>query len=119
VSAAAAAVTGALAEQMSAILGARNVVSDEAELSTYECDGLTGFRVRPGLVILPESADEIGERKIEHVSAAKADALASANPGCLLQIDKHLRRRGVGLPSFPPIEILDASIAGRPLGVQT
>ena len=37
------------------------------------------------------------------------------NPGCTLQIAKFLRERGVKLPSAHPIEILDASIAGRPM----
>ena len=50
---------GALADRMSAIVGARHVVSDDAGLSTYECDGLTGYRVRPALVVLPGSTDEV------------------------------------------------------------
>jgi glycolate oxidase iron-sulfur subunit len=66
-------------------------------------------------LVEPESADEIGERKVENVLAARADALASANPGCLLQIGAHLRRRGAALPSYHPVEILDASIANRRL----
>ena len=61
----------------------------------------------------PASAEEIGERKAEKVLAAKADLLASANPGCTLQIAKSLRRRGISLPALHPIEIVDASIAGR------
>jgi glycolate oxidase iron-sulfur subunit len=67
-------------------------------------------------LVEPDSAEEIGERKVESVLAAGADALASANPGCLLQIEKLLRRRGAAMPAYHPIEILDASIAGRPLG---
>lgn len=66
-------------------------------------------------LVEPESAGEIGERKVENVLAAGADVLASANPGCLLQIAKHARRRGARLPAYHPIEILDASIAGRTL----
>jgi glycolate oxidase iron-sulfur subunit len=66
-------------------------------------------------LVEPESAEEIGERKVENVVAARADVLASANPGCLLQIGKHLRRRGERLPAYHPVEILDASIAGRSL----
>jgi glycolate oxidase iron-sulfur subunit len=39
----------------------------------------------------------------------KPDALATANPGCLLQI----RRYWPGdLPMFHPVELLDASIRG-------
>ena len=63
----------------------------------------------------PGSADAIGERKVDAVLAAKADLLASANPGCSLQIGRSLRRRGVSLPALHPIEILDASIGNRPL----
>src|SRR3954466_1708544 len=35
------------------------VISEPAQLRTYECDGLTGFRVVPALVVLPASADEV------------------------------------------------------------
>jgi glycolate oxidase iron-sulfur subunit len=66
-------------------------------------------------LVEPESAEEIGERKVDSVLAAGADVLASANPGCLLQIGKHARRRGARLPAYHPIEILDASIARRTL----
>jgi glycolate oxidase iron-sulfur subunit len=66
-------------------------------------------------LVEPASADEIGRRKAESVVAARADLLASANPGCTLQIGRALRRRGIVLPALHPIEILDASIANRPL----
>jgi glycolate oxidase iron-sulfur subunit len=39
-----------------------------------------------------------------------ADLLASANPGCTLQVSRILRERRVELPAAHPIEILDASI---------
>jgi glycolate oxidase iron-sulfur subunit len=60
-----------------------------------------------------ESADEIGARKVENVLKTKSDLLASANPGCTLQIQKILRQRGLILPAAHPVEILDASISGR------
>ncbi|KMS86280.1 FAD-binding oxidoreductase [Prauserella rugosa] len=34
-------------------VGAENVVSDPVQLRSYECDGLTGFRQTPSLVVLP------------------------------------------------------------------
>jgi glycolate oxidase len=40
------------------IVGERGVISDPSELRTYECDGLTGYRVTPALVTLPSSTDE-------------------------------------------------------------
>jgi glycolate oxidase iron-sulfur subunit len=63
----------------------------------------------------PESAREIGERKAENVLSTKPDLLASANPGCTVQIQSILRTRGVRLPAAHPIELLDASISGRTL----
>src|SRR3954454_987007 len=35
------------------------VISEPAQLRTYECDGLTGFRVVPALVVLPASTEEV------------------------------------------------------------
>jgi glycolate oxidase iron-sulfur subunit len=64
----------------------------------------------------PESAREIGERKVDNVMSVKPELLASANPGCTLQIQSILRQRGAALAAAHPIEILDASIAGRSLG---
>jgi glycolate oxidase iron-sulfur subunit len=60
----------------------------------------------------PESAREIGERKVDNVLAAAPELLASANPGCTLQIQSIVQRRGTMLRAAHPIEILDASIAG-------
>ncbi len=61
----------------------------------------------------PESADEIGRRKVENVLSAEPELLASANPGCTLQIRKLLRERGAVLRAAHPIELLAASIEGR------
>ena len=49
----------ALAAQIRAVVGERNCITERAQLRTYECDGLTSFRVTPGLVALPGSADEV------------------------------------------------------------
>ena len=61
-------------------------------------------------LIQPESADEIGARKVANVLSTGADLLASANPGCTLQIQKILRERGKKLRAAHPIEILDMSL---------
>ncbi|GAC1582823.1 MAG: heterodisulfide reductase-related iron-sulfur binding cluster [Candidatus Velthaea sp.] len=63
----------------------------------------------------PEAAREIGERKVDNVMSVMPELLASANPGCTLQIQSLLQKRGAELPAAHPIEILDASIAGRSL----
>jgi glycolate oxidase len=40
-------------------LGADAVVTEAAALRTYECDGLTAYRSVPGLVVLPETTQEV------------------------------------------------------------
>ncbi|MFC4948971.1 FAD-linked oxidase C-terminal domain-containing protein [Pseudonocardia sp. GCM10023141] len=37
----------------------RDVISDPARCRAYECDGLTGYRVVPGLVLLPRTAEQV------------------------------------------------------------
>jgi glycolate oxidase iron-sulfur subunit len=68
-------------------------------------------------VTQPEAASELGERKAAHVLATGAQAYASANPGCLVQVSNALRRAKRPLPALHPIELVDASIrnvgAGR------
>jgi glycolate oxidase iron-sulfur subunit len=59
----------------------------------------------------PEPASQLGDRKVEKLLAANADAVISANPGCLLQLMSGLRRRGLQtMPTFHVVELLDASI---------
>ena len=59
----------------------------------------------------PHSAREIGDRKADNVvSATGAELLASANPGCTLQIQSRLRARQKSIDAAHPIEILDRSI---------
>jgi glycolate oxidase iron-sulfur subunit len=60
----------------------------------------------------PASAGEIGRRKVDNVVSVRPQLLASANPGCTLQIRTLLAERGVDLPAAHPIEILDVSLAG-------
>ncbi len=63
----------------------------------------------------PESADEVGERKVAAVLRTRADLLASANPGCTLHIQRLLEAKGTHLRAAHPVEILDASIRGMGL----
>jgi glycolate oxidase len=48
-----------LAAQFAAIVGERNTIVASGDLRTYECDGLLGMRIRPRLVVLPASTDEV------------------------------------------------------------
>src|SRR5579883_3076015 len=35
------------------------LIASESQLKTYECDGLTNFRVMPGAVVLPTTAEQV------------------------------------------------------------
>jgi glycolate oxidase iron-sulfur subunit len=60
-------------------------------------------------MVMPEAGADLGRRKIDNVMSVEPDAVATANPGCLLQ----MRRYGPGtLPMFHPVELVDASIRG-------
>ncbi|MEX0851160.1 MAG: heterodisulfide reductase-related iron-sulfur binding cluster [Gaiellaceae bacterium] len=61
-------------------------------------------------VVQPEAARELGDRKAANVLATGAQAYASANPGCLVQVSQALRRARRPLPALHPIELVDASI---------
>jgi glycolate oxidase iron-sulfur subunit len=58
----------------------------------------------------PGSAAEIGARKVDNVLSVAPDVLASANPGCTLQIASILAERGKTILAAHPIEILDAAL---------
>ncbi|MGH7334484.1 MAG: (Fe-S)-binding protein, partial [Candidatus Rokuibacteriota bacterium] len=62
----------------------------------------------------PEMADRLLRRKIEHVLASGAEAVVTANPGCILQIEKGLRERGSPLRVLHIVELLDRAYGGGP-----
>jgi glycolate oxidase len=45
--------------ELRAAVGADGLITGESQLQTYECDGLTNFRVMPGAVVLPRTAQEV------------------------------------------------------------
>jgi len=88
---------------LSAIPGLEVVEVEEASL----CCGSAGVYN----LLNPEPASQLGDRKVEKLVATKAEAVISANPGCLLQLMSGLRRRGLEtMPTFHMVELLDASI---------
>ncbi|HEY0993751.1 MAG TPA: (Fe-S)-binding protein, partial [Kofleriaceae bacterium] len=81
------------------------------ELDNDSCCGSAGVHN----LLEPESAREIGQRKVDSVLAVAPELLVSANPGCTLQIQMLLRERGKDIRTAHPIELLDASIRNAPL----
>jgi glycolate oxidase len=48
-------------KEFEAVLGKNGVVQRREELITYECDGLTSYRQRPALVVLPRTTEQVAE----------------------------------------------------------
>ena len=46
-------------EQLRAVVGEGGLISEHDQLKTYECDGLTNFRMIPEAVVLPRSTAEV------------------------------------------------------------
>jgi glycolate oxidase iron-sulfur subunit len=91
---------------LGAVPGLRLHEIEEAEI----CCGSAGVYN----LLEPEPAAELGERKARHLLATGADLLATANPGCLLQLRASLARLGERLPMAHVMEVLDAAIRGAP-----
>ena len=66
-------------------------------------------------LVQPEAGAALGERKARHVLATNADVIATANPGCTLQIGAACARLGQPRRVVHPMEILDASIRSQEL----
>jgi glycolate oxidase iron-sulfur subunit len=63
-------------------------------------------------LVQPDPAAQLGARKVRHIAALSPDMIATANPGCTLQIAAAARGLGHDWPIFHPIELIDASIRG-------
>lgn len=64
-------------------------------------------------LVHPEAAAELGVRKAANARSVRPDVVVTANPGCLLQIGRHLEADEVAL--LHPVQLLDASIRAVPV----
>jgi glycolate oxidase iron-sulfur subunit len=64
-------------------------------------------------MLQPETADELGRQKASNLINTGATLIASSNPGCSLQIQKHLELQNSEVKLLHPIELLDYSIRGE------
>jgi glycolate oxidase iron-sulfur subunit len=62
-------------------------------------------------LVQPENAERLGRAKAQRLRETGAQAIATGNPGCLLQIGRYLDE-GEKLPIVHPIQLVDASIRG-------
>ena len=61
----------------------------------------------------PEMADRLLRRKTRNIESTRADAVVTANPGCILQIQAGLRARDLDLPVLHLVELLDRAYGGE------
>jgi glycolate oxidase len=121
-----------LIPRMTQICGRDGVVTDPAELRTYECDGLTSHRVSPALVVLPRTAEQVAA-VVRECAAAKIPFVARGSGtglsgGALPRADGVLivtsrMRRIIAIDPAsqravvePGVTNLAVSTAARPLG---
>lgn len=58
----------------------------------------------------PDYADRLLARKVDAILATGAEAVVTANPGCMLQVEAGLRGRGRPLPVLHVVEVLDRAM---------
>lgn len=63
-------------------------------------------------MLQPDVADELGKQKVNNLLNTGASLIVSSNPGCSLQIKKHLQLQGKEVLLLHPMELLDYAIRG-------
>jgi glycolate oxidase iron-sulfur subunit len=63
----------------------------------------------------PEMSARLSRRKLDNILATGADAVITANAGCILQIAREARERKLRLPIYHPMDLLDLSYRGKRL----
>jgi glycolate oxidase iron-sulfur subunit len=61
----------------------------------------------------PEMADRLLRRKVRNIESTSAQAVVTANPGCILQIQAGLRADGRELPVLHLVEVLDRAYSAE------
>ncbi len=63
-------------------------------------------------VTQPEWSGQLGSEKAGAVASTGAEIVASANPGCSMQLRAHLRATGARIEVLHPVELLDRAYRG-------
>lgn len=98
----------ALRDALAAVLPSQCILSDDEELRPYECDGLPAYRIRPALVVLPETVEQVQAALavcVQHeVPVVARGAGTGLSGGALPRVDGIL----LGLARFNRILDIDA-----------
>ena len=57
----------------------------------------------------PEMSQRLSRRKLQNILSTGADAVITANAGCILQIAREAKQQGERLPIYHPMDLLDLS----------
>src|SRR5713226_430962 len=112
-------------DEFSAIVG-RGLITEPSQLHTYECDGLTNFRVMPQAVLLPTSTEEVQaivrichREKIPFVARGSGTGLSGgalpAEKGIVISLARMNRIIEVDLPNARVVEpgVINADVTQR------
>jgi glycolate oxidase len=122
----------ALAARFTELLGADSVITDPIRLRTYECDGLTYHKATPGVVVLPDTAEQVAAivrecaaAEVPYVARGSGTGLSGGalprTDGVLIVTSRMRRILEIDIENQravvePGVINLDVSKAVRPLG---
>jgi glycolate dehydrogenase FAD-linked subunit len=98
-------------DELRAAVGADGLITGRSQLQTYECDGLTNFRVLPGAVVLPRSTQEV--QAVVRVCARHKIPFVSRGSGTGLSGGALPAAGGVVISLTRMNRILEVDIANR------
>ena len=98
-------------DELREAVGEDGLITGESQLQTYECDGLTNFRVLPGAVVLPRSSAEV--QAVVRVCARHKIPFVSRGAGTGLSGGALPAAGGVVISLARMNKILEVNIADR------
>ncbi|SPE17409.1 glycolate oxidase subunit, FAD-linked [Candidatus Sulfotelmatomonas gaucii] len=98
-------------DELRAAVGAGGLITAESQLQTYECDGLTNFRVLPGAVVLPQTIEQV--QAVVRICARHKIPFVSRGAGTGLSGGALPAAGGVVISLARMNRILDVDIANR------
>lgn len=90
-----------------AVLAATGSITPQPLATSDQCCGSAGIFN----LIQPDVASRVLAPKLAHIAAAGVGTVATANPGCLMQIGGGLLLEGRAVIARHPVELLDAAYA--------
>jgi glycolate oxidase len=116
-----------LLQELRDVVGARGLISSSEELHTYECDGLTNFRVMPLAVLLPVDTQQVQaivrichRERIPFVARGSGTGLSGGalpvENGIVISLARMNRILGVDLPNARVVVepgVINLEVTGR------